>query len=476
MGQRQSKEVQQQPMPYEKREEQFVEKREYLEAVEGDVLTVDPTILSKWGERVMKDPKNRLAASAIASSSLDAVVSQRSAMEHDIQVFSDMVDVEGSPVTNQASSGRCWLFAATNVLRVALMQKYNLKEFQFSQAYLFFYDKLEKSNYFLTSVEETRDEPLDGRLVQHLLSSPTGDGGQWDFVVSLVEKYGLVPEYLYPDSAQAKSSAKFNGFITSKLCEYALAMRDEDDADRRKQMKQSYLRQIHDILVICLGAPPQGSFTWEFRDKKDKFQSIRVSDPKDFYHRVLGFPAGEHFSLIDDPRNVKDHMYTVDRLGNVVGGTPISYVNTTMETLKEAAIKSIKANRPVFFGCDVGKFSDRDTGIMDPALLDYGLAFNTTIGTSKAQRLLLNQSQMTHAMVLTAVHIVDGKPVRWRVENSWTEAAGTKGYFVMTDKWMDEYCFQVVVHKSLAPPHLVKIWQEKKYKVLAPWDPLGSLA
>lgn len=165
-------------MPYEKREEQFVEKREYLEAVEGDVLTVDPTILSKWGERVMKDPKNRLAASAIASSSLDAVVSQRSAMEHDIQVFSDMVDVEGSPVTNQASSGRCWLFAATNVLRVALMQKYNLKEFQFSQAYLFFYDKLEKSNYFLTSVEETRDEPLDGRLVQHLLSSPTGDGGQ----------------------------------------------------------------------------------------------------------------------------------------------------------------------------------------------------------------------------------------------------------------------------------------------------------
>lgn len=305
---------------------------------------------------------------------------------------------------------------------MSFIKKKNLKSFEFSQNYLFFWDKLEKANWYLEQIIDTIDEDIDSRLVAALTAGPVSDGGQWDMAANVVEKYGLVPQAVYPDSFNSKASARMNNLITTKLREAAFTLRDLSktlpNGERSSQLaryRKDILRQIHGILVLTLGVPPNPNekFTWDYTDKDGKYNSITAT-PLEFYHDHVGFKASEHFSLVNDPRNEYMKHLTVDRLGNVVGGIPIRYINVDMKVLKDAAIAMIKKGVPVFFGCDVGKFSDKQKGILDPDLYLYELAFNITLGMDKAQRLKIMESQMTHAMVLTGVHIEDGKPVRWR--------------------------------------------------------------
>ncbi|GMF05070.1 unnamed protein product [Ambrosiozyma monospora] len=237
------------------------------------------------------------------------------------------------------------------------------------------------------------------------------------------------------------------------------------------------LKEIHTILSLTLGVPPKpdDEITWEYKDKFGNFHSIKTT-PKKFYKKHLGFDAENYFSLINDPRNTPG-LYTVDKLGNIEGGKPIEYVNTSSTNLKKAAINAIKNNEPVFFGSDVGKFEDTKIGLLDVDSWDYKLGFGTAINLTKKQRLASGSSAMTHAMVLTGVHIVDGKPVRWKVENSWGEYGEHKGYFVMSDKWFDEYVFQVVTNETyIEDKTLVEYWKNKDYKVLPYYDPMGALA
>jgi len=346
---------------------------------------------------------------------------------------------------------------------------------------------LEKANYFLEQIIDTLNEPLDGRLVQELLSSPVGDGGQWDMVVNIVEKYGLVPQTLYPDSFNAKSSSRINWLVTAKLREAALSLRSLADASTSDKSSDLYkykskvMQEIYGALVLAFGAPPkpEDTFTWSYTDKDGKYQSLSTT-PLDFYKSNIGVASekggvSERFSLVNDPRNEYMRLLTVDRLLNVAGGRGVRYVNVDMTTMKNAIIAMIKDQRPVFFGCDVGKFSDRTAGIMDTELFDYELGFNISLKASKAQRLSTHESAMTHAMVLSGVHIVDGKPVKWRVENSWGEAVGEKGYFVMTDRWMDEYCYQAVVDPSFVSKEVLAVLKQDPV-VLPLWDPMGALA
>jgi bleomycin hydrolase len=340
-------------------------------------------------------------------------LTQRPAVVGDIQNFNTRIPLEGSPVTNQRSSGRCWLFASTNVFRVALMKKYNLKEFELSQAYLFFWDKLEKANYFLENILDTIEEPVDSRVMQALLASPVSDGGQFDMVANLVQKYGLVPQVLYPDSYNAQNSSSINRLITTKLREDALKLRSlaksatASSADL-SAAKQKMIREVHLILTLTLGPPPSPSkeFTWEYYDANSKFQSLTV-DPKSFASKLSdpksvramgGTDVNKLFSLVNDPRNEYFTHLTVDRLGNIWNAKPITYVNVDMDTMKQAAIAMIKAGLPVFFGSDVGKDSDSTKGIMDTGLLDYDAGFNVSLGMSKADRLIVGESAMTHAV------------------------------------------------------------------------------
>ena len=339
-----------------------------------------------------------------------------------------------------------------------IIKKFNLKDFELSQAYLFFWDKLEKANYFLEQIVDTTDEPLDGRLVQRLCQGPVGDGGQWDMVANLVQKYGLVPQQLYPDAFNASSSGTMSSLITTKLREYAIELRDlaKNDKSSIPSTKERMMREIQTILTLTLGPPPppHTDFTWEFYDKNDTFHSLKMT-PLEFAGELSsedavaannGINVKNLYSLVNDPRNEYGTLLSVSRLGNVIDGEPVRYVNVSMDVMKKACIAMLKADLPVFFGSDVGKFSNRQSGIMDIELIDYELAFNIRLGLSKAQRLMTGESEMTHAMVLTAVHLdEDGNSVRWRVQNSWGKDSGSDGWFVMSDRWMDQFVYQAVV-------------------------------
>lgn len=404
------------------------------------------------------------------------------------------IPFEGAPITNQRSSGRCWLFASTNVFRIAIMKKYNLDAFELSQAYLFFWDKLEKSNFFLENIIDTADQPLDERLVQRLLADPVSDGGQWDMVYNLVEKYGLVPQALYPDSWNAMSSSTINYIIVAKLREYAVILRDmarstttHTSAATLSAAKDKMVREIHLILTLTLGPPPSptADFSWSFLDKDGRARTV-VTTPLRFAteiscpdFRITSAAIAAMVSLVHDPRHAPLTLLSVDRLGNVVGGRGVTYINVGMETLKQACVAMLRAGLPVFFGSDVGKYSERSQGIMDLNLFDFELGFNVRLygkNLDKAARLRVGESAMTHAMVLTGVHEdAEGRTVRWRVQNSWGEGVGERGWFVMSDEWMDQFVYQAVVDPRFLA-RKVRDVLKKEPVVLPLWDPMGSLA
>lgn len=438
--------------------------------------------LNEWTNELLSDPTKRLAINCLTGNDITNVIANTAKQNaNNIDLFNHQVKFEG-PITNQRASGRCWLFASTNVFKEFMKEKYNLEAFEFSQNYLFFYDKLEKCNWFLNRIMESSEEEIDSRLVQFLMALPQNDGGQWDMVVNLVEKYGLVPKSIYQDSASSMNSSRLNYFVNNKLREFALILRKlktEENSEKGcskdiNVVKENMMKEIHSILSLTLGVPPDPSdvITWEYKDKFGNFHSISTS-PLEFYKNCLPYDAATHYSLIHDPRNPHG-LYTVDKLGNIEGGKPIEYVNTSLDSLKQAAIAMIKANQPVFFGSDVGKFEDTSKGLMDTNSWDYSSAFGIDMKINKKERLMTASSQMTHAMVLTGVHVINGKPVRWKVENSWGEV-GHKGWFVMSDDWFNEYVFQVVVDTGFAKEE-EKVWKDKQYKVLPYYDPMGALA
>lgn len=461
----------------------------------GTQLTQD------WQTSLLASSKNRLALAALSGANPKEVLASRSTKIADQQVFNVRIPFEGAPITNQRSSGRCWLFASTNVFRVALMQKYGLDSFELSQAYLFFWDKLEKANYFLENIIDTAGEDLDGRLVQRLLADPVSDGGQWDMVYNLVEKYGLVPQALYPDSWNAMSSSTINYVVVGKLREYALTLRtlvrqhaaSERIVESLAVAKAEMMREIHAVLTLTLGPPPANDepFVWDFVDKEGHARTVHKT-PLEFSRDIAATIPGTGFrvsneairsmvSLVHDPRHTPLSLMTVDRLGNIVGGRGITYINVEMSVLKEACVRMLKAGVPVFFGSDVGKFSDRLAGVMDLELINYGLGFNVDMyaaaAMGKAGRLRVGESAMTHAMVLTAVHVDEksGECVRWRVQNSWGTESGDKGWFVMSDAWMDQFVYQAVVDPRILSRE-VKDVLKKEPIVLPLWDPMGALA
>jgi bleomycin hydrolase len=457
---------------------------------EAEGLPVD--VLESWKANILKNPKNKLAVTALSSADPRKVLTTLSTEIADQQIFNIKIPFEGAPITNQRSSGRCWIFASTNVSRVALMKRYNLEEFELSQSYLFFWDKLEKSNWLLEQMVETADEDLDSRIVQQLLKDMVSDGGQWDMYYNLVDKYGLVPQVLYPDSWNAMNSGVLNSVIKTKLREFGLKLRylansrSGATAATISSAKAKMMEEITLILTVLLGPPPSPdeAFTWQYSDKDGKSHELSIT-PKKFARdianpeiRINSAVIEGMMSLVHDPRHEPKSHLTVDRLGNVVSGRDVSYVNVDMETLKAACIKMLKAGIPIFFGSDVGKFSNTASGIMDLDLYDYDLGMSTSLlGMTKAQRLRTGESQMTHAMVLTAVHVDDktGKPIRWRVQNSWGTGAGDKGWFVMSDAWMDEFVYQAVVDPRYVSKEIRDVLKQEPI-VLPLWDPMGSLA
>ena len=394
--------------------------------------------------------------------------------------YSNVISSEMKKVTNQKASGRCWGFAALNLMRIELAKKYNLENFEFSQSYFMFFDKFEKANYFLESILETLDEKLDSRLMTWLVNSPIQDGGQWDMFVNLMEKYGIVPQSVMPESFHTSSSRSMNQLITRQLRKFASILRKNNEegisiADLRK-MKIDMMGSIYNMLCMFIGKPPE-KFDWQVRDKKNKFLRFENLTPIDFYKKNVGIKLVDKVCLIHCPMKDKkmNELYTIKYLGNVLEGQIIKYLNININEMKKFSIKSLKNNEPVWFGCDVGKMFHRDVGVMDIDLYNYELSFGIDSDMDKATRLEYGDSQMTHAMLFTGVDIKSNKPIKWRVENSWGTKGGCKGYYLMTDKWFNEYNYEVVIDKKYLPEKIKKLFNKEPIK-LNPWDPMGALA
>jgi len=426
------------------------------------------------------DPRHRQAMNAVCVTPVGKVAQSRRATTLVDHTFSHQLP-EGK-ATAQKSSGRCWLFAALNTFRMAAIKSMNLSDdFELSQSYTMFWDQLEKANYFLESVLATLDEPVGSRLFDWVVGHPTSDAGQWHMLVNVVRKYGVVPKRVMPETESSSSTGQMNYQLVYQLREYACRLRQAHAAgasvDDLRAMKPEMLEVIYRMLCIHLGEPPR-EFAWQWRDKDKQFHREAVMTPQEFYQRHVAVDLDDLICLIHCPQPAKRYnaLYTIKFLGNVVGGEIIKYLNVELDVMKRAAIEQIKDGSPVWFGCDVGKHLDRDLGVLDLDLFDYGLVYGLAPEMTKAERLDYGHSVMTHAMVFTGVDLDDeGKPRKWRVENSWGDQGGDKGFLLMTNAWFDEYNYEVVVHRQYVPPELLPLLDTEPI-ALEPWDPMGALA
>ncbi len=423
-------------------------------------------------------PHHRQMQNAVTVITVDKLALNREVITRIDNSFSCKLD--DWAVTNQKKSGRCWIFAGANLLRVGAMKTMNLKEFEFSQSYIFFWDKIERANYFLESIIDTASLPDGDRTVDFLLDNVANDGGQWNMFVSLVSKHGLVPKTAMPESESSSNSSRMNKALRAKLREGARHLRQMHSKGagikKLRKAKQEILTVIYRILCIHMGTPPE-RFDWQWRDRDDKFHRDGVLTPQEFAKKYITLDLDEYVCLVHDPRSSSPlgRTFTVAYLGNVVGGEQVRYLNVDIDTMKNIAMRTLLDGEPVWFGCDCSPQMARDIGIWDAHLFDYEGVYGTKFALNKAERLIYHQSSMNHAMLFTGVDIVDGKPRRWRVENSWSDESGRKGFFIMNDSWFDEYMFEIAAHKSYLSEELQKALELKPI-VLPPWDPMGSLA
>lgn len=415
---------------------------------------------------------------SVVKNGITASAENVSAKVNNVPVFS--VDVTTGKVSNQKQSGRCWMFAALNTFRHKMLNDFNLKEFELSQNHTFFWDKYEKANYFYENILATAKEPLTSRKVAFLLQTPQQDGGQWDMIVSIFQKYGVVPKTVMPESSNSSNSRDLNNYLNKKLRKDAVALRqlvaEGKTAEDIQIAKEAMLEDIYRFLATSLGTPPE-TFDFEYRDEDKNYHIDRNLTPQSFYEKYVGVDLDDYVSIINAPTADKPYnqSYTVEMLGNVVGGKEVKYLNVDMPTFKKLAIAQLEQGESVWFGCDVGQSSTRDTGIMALDAYDINDLFDIDFTMTKAERLDFGESLMTHAMVLTGVDLIDGESTKWKVENSWGEKVGTNGFFVMSDAWMDEYTYQIVVRKEFLTAEQLAAF-EAEPTVLAPWDPMGALA
>ena len=427
-------------------------------------------------------PTAQLMQNAVTRNGIDLISRNHSVVAATDHSFSNLLD--SWKVTNQKQSGRCWLFAGLNLFRPAAMEALNLKKFEFSQNYTLFWDKFERANYFLEAVIETADREIDDRTVAFLLERPLDDGGQWNMFVNIIRKHGIVPKYAMPETQSSSATRKMNEQLLARLRKGALELRsclEVGIASEQVQVtKNNILEEVYRMLCIHLGTPPT-EFDWQWNDKDKVFHNDGEMTPLEFANRYFQTDPSDYVCLVNDPRSTSSYnnTYTVEFLGNVVGGDIVKYLNVDVPTMKQLTMATLLDGEPVWMGCDVGKMMDRKEGVWDVDLFKYEDVYDAELTLTKAERLEYHETLMTHAMLFTGVDVIEDEngqtARRWRVENSWGDENGKKGFYTMNDSWFDEFMFEVAIHKKYLSEELLAAW-DLEPTPLRPWDPMGALA
>lgn len=428
--------------------------------------------ISKIKSSVAFDEDTRALMNAISSNDISKLAVNRENLGKVNPYFTNKVEIKG--ITNQKSSGRCWLFTGLNVLRPKVIEKYSMKEFDFSQNYGFFWDQLEKSNFFLESVIATADLPDDDRKVDWLFKNPIGDGGQWTGVVDIVEKYGAVPASVMPESNNSENTRLMSRFLRRKLREDALTLRkmsaEGSEEGRLREEKINMLSDIYRILVLCLGEPPT-EFPWQYEDKDGNISEMKTYTPKSFYEEMVGIDLRDYVMFMNDPTREYYKLYEIEYDRHMLEGGNWKYINLPVDEIKDFAKASIIANEAMYFSCDVGKQLESEKGMLDVNNFDYDELFGVDFSMDKAGRIKTYDSGSSHGMSLMGVNILpDGSIDKWLLENSWGEK-GFKGFLIMTDEWFSEYMFRLVIHKDFLDKKTLDILDTEPV-LLPPWDPM----
>ena len=459
----------------------------------------DGALSTKLIERIQSDFEMdthiRAMYNSITNNNVKNLALNRDIMRQHNEFFSNKVKVKG--ITNQKSSGRCWLFAGLNSLRPAVIAKHKLKEFEFSQIYLAFWDKMEKANTFLQYMIDFRDLDLMDRKMVIILRGEPGDGGYWENFADLVNKYGLVPKEAMPETNSSENTRMMNKVLYQKLRSDAVKLHKMHRAGKSVRVlsreKEKMLAEVYRILVMNLSEPPkQFSFRYQTKDSsrdkdedkenngdQDKEEDTIDSDetlqitttPKRFFAEFVGVNLNDYVNIFNDTTREYDKHYQIRMSRNLYDGHDISYVNVDIETLKNIAVRSITDGTPMLFAADVSYDQSSEHGIMADGLYDYQSIYNIDISLTKAERALYRSSVRNHGMTLIGVDLKDERPVKWWVENSWGADKGSKGYWTMYDDWFDLHVYNIIVHKKYVPPEILKIKDEPAV-LLPPWDPM----
>ena len=434
---------------------------------------ITPDMLQKFAKENTLTGANKAIHNALSNGSVATLALNPETKKEKDTYFSNSVPSKG--ITDQSSSGRCWLFTGMNVLRAKMINEQKLNSLELSQNYLFFYDQLEKSNLFLQAIIDTRKKPMEDQTVMWLFQNPLSDGGTFTGVADLVAKYGVVPSGVMPDNYTAKNTSQFTTFLKRKLREDALALRADAKASDKvlQTKKETFLSEIYKMLVLGLGEPVT-EFTWAPKDENGKYISTpKTYTPQSFYKEFINLDLqNDYIMLMNDPSREYWKTYEIQYDRHTYDGHNWLYLNLPMEDIKEVAIASIKDSTMMYFSCDVSKYLDRTTGISDLSNYNYDDIFGVKFGMDKAQRIKSFDSGSTHAMTLKAVDLDEnGKPTKWEVENSWGASYGHKGHIIMTDEWFDNYMFRLVINKKYASEKILKAAQQKP-TLLPCWDPM----
>lgn len=434
-------------------------------------MEITQELLKKFNSKYSKSKSNKIIENTIVKNGIDASsINHHTIKKHNF-IFN--IETEKGEITNQKNSGRCWIFASLNMARVIVMKKLNIENIELSQNYLAFYDKLEKANTFLENIELTKHLDISDHLVQQFLASPTPDGGYWEYFQSLVTKYGVVPKEVMPETFQSERTFELNDHLFLRLRKYAKLIRETSSKDKIEQLKEDCLSEIYDILCKCLGVPPK-KFNFEYKDKDKKYKKIENITPSEFFEKYVGKEFTDKVDIIHDPRNIYKHgsAFVLKYAYSVLNKNEVKMINVPLQELKNATINSLKDGNPVWFGCDVAKYSNSKLGIMDTDLFNYNDIFSDTSDFTKADRLQYRESGLSHAMSFVGVNLDKKDNVtNWMVENSWGSDSGKKGIFSMSDKWFDEFNYSVIVDKKYVNELYLKT-AEKEIVEIEPWDVL----